>query len=119
MRMVVVTGLFALVSMLVIAMLPAGPGREAPPTPQSSSRYLRDPGASTMEIAVSAEAALADVADEEAEAAHQTVDPLTFLTPFADSVLIDHPEWICDTPAPENAIYVATDGQPDLSLIHI
>lgn len=114
MRVAAVTGLFAVVSLLVIVVLPAGPSREAPPTPQSASRYLRDPtGPAELEIGVSAKAAIAVVAEVEPEEAAylHTVDPQTFLTPFADSVLVDHPEWICDTPAPDDAIHVATDGQ--------
>lgn len=112
MRMAVVTGMVALVSLLLIAMLPAGPSREAPPVPQSASRYLRSNTSTTLEFGVSAEAAIAAVAAVEPEEAAYlyTVDPETFLTPFADSVLVDHPDWICDTPAPEDAIHVATDG---------
>lgn len=111
--MALVTGLIAGVCILLIALLPAGPSREAPPTPQNSSRYLRDPTPTTLEMGVSAEAAIAAVAEDEPEEAAflHTVDPKTFLTPFADSVLVDHPDWICDTPAPDDAIHVATDGE--------
>lgn len=115
MRMAVVTGLIGLVCVLLITLLPAGPDREAPPTPQSSSRYLRNATPTTLELGVSAQAALAAVAEVEPEEAAflHTVDPQTFLTPFADSVLVDHPDWICDTPAPDGAIHVATDGADD------
>ncbi|MEL6981450.1 MAG: right-handed parallel beta-helix repeat-containing protein [Actinomycetota bacterium] len=110
--MAVVTGLIALVCVLLIALLPAGPSQEAPPAPQSASRYLRNETPTTLELGVSAQAALAAVAEVEPEEAAflHTVDPQTFLTPFADSVLVDHPDWICDTPAPDDAIHVATDG---------
>ena len=114
MRMAAATGVVAAVIVLLIALLPAGPSQEAPPTPQSASRYLRNPtDTTTLELEVSAEAALAEVAEVEPEEAAylHTVDPRTFLTPFADSVLVDHPEWICDTPAPDDAIHVATDGR--------
>ena len=113
MRMAVVTGLTAVICVALIALLPAGPSREAPPIPQSASRYLRDPPSPTLERGVSAAAALAAVAEPDEAAFLHTVDPRTFLTPFADSVLVNHPDWICNTPAPDDAIHVATDGRND------
>ena len=38
------------------------------------------------------------------------VDPLTFLTPYADSVMVENMRSICETPAPEGALYVSPAG---------
>lgn len=106
-------GLVAGLALLLIALLPTGPDREAPPVPQSSSRFLRNPTGPALAVD---DAALADAQSfqsgiGEAEAAFlHTVDPRTFLPPYTDSVLLDHPRWICDSPAPADALHVATDG---------
>ncbi len=102
------------VALLFIGLLPTGPDREAPPTPQSASRYLRVPTGPTIEVDVAASAAIDDtpLPPEEERFLH-TVDPRTFLTPYADSVLVEHPEWICDSPAPADALVVATDGRSE------
>ncbi|MEM9561881.1 MAG: DUF1565 domain-containing protein [Actinomycetota bacterium] len=106
-------GLVVVVALALIGLLPAGPDREAPPVPQSASRYLRQPDAPFIEVDEAAAAvALAPLPPEEQAFLH-TVNPRTFLTPYADSVLIDHPEWICDTPAPADSLYVATDGSDE------
>lgn len=99
-------------ALLLIAVLPAGPDQEAPPVPQSSSRFLRDVTAPTIEVGDGARAEgefESGVGEAEAAFLH-TVDPQTFLTPYADSVVLDHPSWICDSPAPSNALHVAPNG---------
>lgn len=111
-RVALLAGIFATAAILVIALAPTGPDRPAPPTPQSSSRYLRSGTGPLIEVDTATDAVgEADVGEAaEAVAFLHTVDPRTFLTPYADSVLVDHQEWICDTPAPDDAIHVATGG---------
>lgn len=134
----VASALVAALSVLVIGLIPAALDREAPPAPQNASHYLRDPATPPLDIELDQGHGLgggpgdgtaspagnaADADDPAGPPAPvepdpttpkavflRSVDPRTFLTPYADSVLIENPGWICDAPAPPDAIHVATDG---------
>ncbi len=113
-RTAVAGGVVVVVALVMIGLMPTGPDREAPPAPQSASQYLRQPDAPIIEVgdAAARAVALAPLPPDEQAFLH-TVDPTTFLTPYADSVLVDHPEWICDTPAPPDSLHVAADGSDE------
>lgn len=75
--------------------------------PQGGQRSLRQP---TETLVVATTTTVAEELETEPEPPPIPVDPRTFLTPYADSVVLANTASICNTPAPENAIYVATDG---------
>lgn len=85
------------------------------PPIQGGEDSLRDPENPVVEVEKpetvigSAESIVAE------EAIFPPVDPLTFLTPYADSVMVENMRSICETPAPEGALHVApggNDGNP-------
>ena len=111
-RLAVAVGIIA-IFVLLLASLPAGPAQPTEPGPQSSARYLRNATGPTIDVNVPAAVAVAETDEPEDTGFRPEIDPRTFLTPYADSVLVDHAEWICDTPAPADAIHVAPNGSDD------
>lgn len=75
-------------------------------SPQGGSRSLRGDAAANSSEPLS----VLSIRDAEQGAVPISVDPETFLPSFADSVVIADIESICETPVPDDAIFVATDG---------
>ncbi|MEM7322263.1 MAG: right-handed parallel beta-helix repeat-containing protein [Actinomycetota bacterium] len=109
---VALAGLTVLVILVVVPLLRGGPevaGR------QGGSRSLRNPTL-TLADQASGEVDQADSSDPASDAAlpvNPAIDPATFLPRYADSVLLPDLETVCNSPAPDDAIFVATDGDDD------
>jgi hypothetical protein len=104
--------------MLVVGLSPSRPGT-AIRAARVPSDYLRSGDAELADLvgAPSTVNQPADGPDEQPDATMPDlrVDPVTFLPPYADSVILPGLDRICRTPAPEGALHVAVDGDDDNS----
>ncbi len=100
-----VTAAVVLAILLVVPLFRSGPEALVP---QGGSQSLR-PGVTITE-ADDQDVLSIERAEDDQASQPLLVDPETFLPPFLDSVIVADMDTICETPAPDNAIYVATDG---------
>ncbi len=111
-RTVVMVGLVAAVVFAAFYFRPSSGSRPQELVPQGGARSLRAIESPTEQVVsgpiVSPEAVAQF--EEDPGPVPISLDPATFRPPFEDSVVLEDVERICDTPPPDNAIYVALDG---------